>query len=61
MDSKPIIPHGEALRRAVIWLADQPERNAEIIEEAARRFDLSPTEEELLLHLFTSGQTKAED
>ena len=52
MTSKPIIPHGESLRRALVWLAHQPERDTETIEEAARRFDLSPMEEDFLMHEF---------
>lgn len=54
MTTKPVIPHGEALRKAVKWLAWQPERNAETIEEAARRFDLTPMEEDFLMREFGS-------
>ncbi len=44
-----VLPHGEQLRRAVTWLSAQPTRGAAAIEEAARRFDLTPLEEEFLL------------
>lgn len=40
---------GENLRRAVRWLSDERRHDAAAIEEASRRFDLSPLEEEFLL------------
>lgn len=49
------LPEHEGLRRAVEWLAAQPLRDAQTIEEAARRFDLSPMDEEFLLRHFRSG------
>jgi len=39
----------------VEWLIEQPARDAPTIEEAARRFDLSPVDEEFLLRHFRSG------
>jgi hypothetical protein len=48
-----IVPKGEALRRAVRWLGEQPEWNVSVVEEAARRFDLSPIDEAFLLREFT--------
>ena len=39
----------ESLRRALRWLSDQRRHDAAAIEEAARRFDLSPADEEFLL------------
>jgi hypothetical protein len=57
-----LLPEGEGLRRAVAWLADQPRRDLATIEEAARRFNLSPLDEEFLLNHFrasTSGGTAA--
>lgn len=45
-------PKGEALRRAVRWLSERGDYGAEAIDEAARRFDLSPLEEEFLLTHF---------
>lgn len=50
------IPEGEALCKAVEWLGHQPDKNVQTITEAATRFDLSPTEEEFLLHIFTSSE-----
>lgn len=43
------LPEGEGLRRAVRWLAAQRRHDAAAIEEASRRFDLSPVEEGFLL------------
>lgn len=57
MTEPPLIPHGEALRKALIWLGHQPERDAATIEEAARRFDLSPIEEEFLRTEFVHQPT----
>ncbi len=47
-----VLPEGEFLRRAVAWLAEQPERDAAVIEEASRRFNLSPLDEQFLLDHF---------
>ena len=49
-----LLPEGEGLRRAVTWLAEQPTRDLAAIEEAARRFNLSPLDEEFLLQHFRS-------
>ncbi|MBI4192884.1 MAG: hypothetical protein HY525_20415 [Betaproteobacteria bacterium] len=49
MTTPPIVPKGEALRRAVAWLAHQGPWTPELIERASQRFDLSPTDEEFLL------------
>jgi hypothetical protein len=49
-----LLPEHEGLRRAVEWLIGQPARDAQTIEEAARRFDLSPVDEEFLLQHFRS-------
>jgi hypothetical protein len=45
----PIVPKGEALRRAVAWLAEQGSWTPDLIDQASQRFDLSPAEEEFLL------------
>jgi len=50
------LPEHEGLRRAVEWLIGQPARDAPTIEEAARRFDLSPADEEFLLRHFRSPE-----
>lgn len=44
-----IHPRGERLRRAIRWLSEQQRHDAPALEEAARRFDLTPLEEEFLL------------
>lgn len=49
MPIPPIVPKGEALRRAVAWLAEQGHWTPEHIEQACQRFDLSPSDEEFLL------------
>jgi hypothetical protein len=53
MPIPPIVPRGEALRRAVAWLAEQ-EKNwtAPVVEQACQRFDLSPEDEDFLLREF---------
>jgi len=45
----PVAPRGEALRRAVAWLAEQGPWTPELIDQASRCFDLSPIDEEFLL------------
>jgi hypothetical protein len=47
-----LLPEGEALRRAVAWLAEQPERSLPLIEEASQRFDLSPLDAAVLFRYF---------
>jgi hypothetical protein len=47
-----LLPEGESLRRAVAWLAEQPLRDLATIEEASRRFNLSPLDEQFLLEHF---------
>lgn len=44
-----IQPRGERLRRAIRWLSEQGRHDAAALEAAARRFDLTPAEEEFLL------------
>jgi hypothetical protein len=47
--TSPIVPKGEALRRAVAWLAEQGAWNLDLVEQACQRFDLSPADEEFLI------------
>jgi hypothetical protein len=47
-----LLPEGEGLRRALAWLSEQPMRDLQTIEEASRRFNLSPLDEEFLLRHF---------
>jgi len=56
-----LLPEHEGLRRAVQWLAAQGSRDARTIEEASRRFDLSPTDEEFLLQHFRDGGHCSDD
>lgn len=54
-----LLPEGEGLRRAVAWLAEQPDRDARIIEEASLRFNLSPLDEQFLLDHFRTTKQDA--
>jgi len=56
-----LLPEHEGLRRAVQWLAAQRSRDARTVEEASRRFDLSPTDEEFLLQHFRDGVRSSDD
>lgn len=42
-------PAGQALRDALRWLSGIGRHDAPAVEEACRRFDLSPLDEEFLL------------
>lgn len=42
-------PKGEGLRQALRWLSDEGRHDVAAIDEASRRFDLSPLEEDFLL------------
>jgi hypothetical protein len=53
VDSEGLVPEGEGLRRAIAWLAGQPERSFELIEEAGQRFSLSPLESAVLFRYFS--------
>ncbi len=61
MSRDSLIPQGEALRRAVRWLSERRAHDAAAIEEAARRFDLSPSEEEFLLRHFRESSMTTQD
>jgi len=45
----PVVPKGEALRRALAWIGDQGHCDLAVVEEASRRFDLTPLDEEFLI------------
>jgi hypothetical protein len=49
MTNSPLVPHGEALRRVIEWMAEHGPWTAALIEEACRRFDVDPATEEFLL------------
>jgi hypothetical protein len=53
-DAKGVLPHGEQLKRALRWLGERRQEEpaasrSRLIDEAAQRFDLTPTETEFLL------------
>lgn len=52
-----ILPDGEHVRRAVRWISDRRREqenlpSVRLVDEAARRFDLSPLEEEWMMCTF---------
>ncbi len=47
-----VVPQGEDLRRAVHWIGEQSSCNLQTIEEASKRFDLSPMDEDFLIRQF---------
>jgi hypothetical protein len=54
------LPEGEHVRRAVRWISDNRRDRStlsplELVSEAAMRFDLSPLEEEWLVHTFAKA------
>ncbi len=61
MPVPPIVPRGDALRRAVAWLAEQERWSASLIGEACRLFDVSPADEEFLLREFRARQQPRRD
>jgi hypothetical protein len=59
MSDHSLLPKGENLRRAVQWMSDQHCHDKKTIEEAAKRFDLTPLEEEFLLkHCLQANDSK---
>lgn len=52
MSENPLLPAHEDLRRAVAWLGTLDRVDLDSIDEASRRFDLSPLDEDFLLRLF---------
>jgi hypothetical protein len=52
-------PEGEALRRAVAWIGEHGEHTLAAVEEACRRFDLSPAEEAFLIRHFVQPPPRA--
>ena len=56
-----LLPEHEALRRAVQWLAAQTPWDTTLMEEASRRFDLSPLDEDFLLRHFRHVGQGSED
>jgi hypothetical protein len=56
MPVPPIVPKGDALRRAVAWLSAQGDWTPSLIEQACQRFDVPPVDEEFLLREFRRRQ-----
>ena len=52
MASDGILPKGEGLRRAVLWLSETEGQTIDAVEEAGRRFNLSPEEEQFLIETY---------
>ena len=55
-----IVPKGDALRHAIAWLAEQGSWTPSLIEQACRRFDVGPVDEEFLLREFRQRQENKE-
>jgi len=61
-----ILPEGEQLRKAAKWISDRRLDNPEaslfkLIEEASLKFDLTPKDEDFLVHFLTeAGSEKSE-
>jgi hypothetical protein len=51
-----LISHGDRLAQAVRWLAQQERDDHAVVEEACRRFDLSPVDEEFLQRMWRRRQ-----
>ena len=49
MSVRPVVSRGVALRHAVAWLVEQQQWSPQLVEEACRRFDISPVDEEFLI------------
>ncbi len=52
-----LVPHSVTLRAAVRWISEERQRNPcvpllKLIEEASRRFDLSPLDEQFLMSAY---------
>ena len=60
MSIPTIVPKGDALRHAIAWLAEQGSWTPSLIEEACRRFDVGPVDEDFLLREFRKRQENKE-
>lgn len=56
--TKGIQPQGEQLRNAVRWLSDHKDYSVAAINDAARKFDLSPLDTEFLHKSFAQCDKK---
>ncbi len=53
-----VLPKGENLRRAVRWIGERGDHRIEALTDAARRFDLSPADEEFLMSYFRNSEPR---
>ena len=56
-----VMPEGEAIRKAVKWIAAQFEENPgvsgqKLVQNAVSRFDLSPKEAEFLIEFYRASK-----
>jgi len=56
----PLVPKGDALRHAVAWLSEHGEWTPELVDEACRRFDIAPVDEEFLLNEWRRARKERE-
>ncbi|MDJ0959003.1 MAG: hypothetical protein QNI91_19195 [Arenicellales bacterium] len=56
--TKGIQPQSEQLRHAVRWLSDHQDYSYTAINEAAKKFDLSPLDTEFLTKTFARGDVQ---
>ena len=61
MTADGLLPKGEDLRRAVRWIGEHGDHSPRAVEEAARRFDLSPLDEDFLLRYFAEVRRRPEE
>ena len=58
-----IVPEGEAIRKAVKWISEKRQSQEgtplyRIVEEASKRFNLSPSDQEFLYRFLKGGSEK---
>lgn len=58
MSKSDLLPEGECLRRAIVWLSENRPITSKTINDAAIRFDLTPLEEDFLLCRFLPSEKK---
>ena len=56
--TKGIQPQGQQLRNAVRWLSEHKDHSLAAINDAARRFDLSPLDTEFLIRTFAQSDNE---
>lgn len=56
----PLIPRGEALRKAVRYISEQGVYDVKTVEAASIRYNLSPRDEEFLIRHFVRKPTDDE-